>query len=325
VFLRGRPGTLAQFQKALNGAAVISGEGIAPLNALVKPDTPDSVQLTLSNFLGTPFKGTLNGRKITIPASGVLQMTLPGTVKIASDSITLQQIPIQLKGDNGSSFKFPQKFEAFTARKLPADVTLENIDWNRLPKLPLTRKWKKPASSGHFQIGWNARGLFLRAEIKDSKFVHVEYKIPGGRWKNDCLQISFDTLGDARSKRNGYDENDSDYGVFPNAKGDSASFFVFRPVEQQLGLGAQSPRSHSFVSKVPCKFSSRSGVLTYQVFIPAMYLLPIKFQKGYCFGFSLFAPESSKPDSVNGALTLAEDSGATSNRPHVWPMLLLDE
>ena len=325
VFLRGRPGTLAHFQKALQRAAVISGEGIAPVNALVKPVTPDSVQVTLSNFLGTPFKGSLNGRKITIPASGVLQLTLPNAGKITSDNIALQQIPLHLQGDNGSSFKFPQNFEAFSAKRVAENATLENMDWNKLPKLPLTRKWKKPESSGFFQLGWNARGLFVKAEIKDSKFVHTEYKDPGARWKNDCVQISFDTLGDARSKRPGRDENDSDYAIFPNAKGDKASFFVFRPVEQQLGLGAQSPRNFSFMPQVPCRFNCRNGVLTYQAFIPAMYLLPAKLQKGYCFGFGMFVPESSKADTVNGALTLASDGGPTSNRPHLWPLVLLDE
>ena len=74
---------------------------------------------------------------------------------------------------------------------------------------------------------------------------------------------------------------------------------------------------------VPCKFSCKDGVLTYELFIKAAYMLPVKLQEGYCFGIGLFAPDSSKGDSVNGALTLAEDGGACSNRPHVWPLLLL--
>ena len=323
VFFRGKAGTLDRFRQAFRGAAIISGEGISPVDALVKPAAPDKLRVTLTNHLGTPFKGTLNGQKIVIPASGALQLTLPAGKKISAEQIGSVQLPLLLKGENGSSFKFPQKFEAFAAKQVPDNVTIDTIDWSKLPRLPLTRQWKKPATSGIFQTAWNNKGFFLRAQIKDDKFVHVEYKIPGSRWKNDCLQLFLDTLGDARGKKYGADENDCAYAIFPNAAGNKGSFFVFRPVDQQLGLGSQGPRSQSFMPDVPCKFSRRDGMLTYELFIKAAYMLPVKLREGYCFGIGLFAPDSSKGDSVNGALTLAEDGGACSDRPHVWPLLLL--
>ncbi len=325
VFLRGKPGTLAQFSKAFNNASIISGEGISPIDVLVKPNSPNSVVVTLTNHLGTPFNGNLNDKRVAIPASGHIQVSLPSKKEISAEKIDPYQMSLQLQGDNGSNYIFPQMFEFFASRHLPEDATLDTVDWSTLPEVAIARQWKQPASTGCFKIGWNRKGVFLKAEIKDSVFVHEEYPVPGSRWKNDCLQLFFDTLGDARSKPHACDENDSSFGVFPNAKGDSASFFVFRPVDQQLGLGAQTPRNQSFISDVPCRFSSRDGVLTYEVFIKAPYLLPIKLQAGYCFGFAIFAPESSKADSINGALTLAEDGGVTSNRPHVWPLLLLIE
>ena len=323
VFLRGKPGSLAQFSKALNNATIISGEGISPIDVLVKPNSTDSIEVMLTNHLGTPFSGSLNGKSISIPAIGHIQVSLPSQKKISAERIELLQMPLELKGDNGSSFTFPQRFEVFAAKQLPEDATLDTLDWSTLPELTFTRQWGKPASSGGFRIGWNRKGLFLQAQIKDSVFVHKEYPVPGNRWKNDCLQIFFDTLGDARAKPHACDENDSAFGIFPNAQGDSASFFLFRPVDQQLGLGAQTPRNQSFISDVPCRFSNRNSMLKYEAFIKAPYLLPIKLQTGYCFGFALFAPESSKADSINGALTLAEDGGVTSNRPHVWPLLVL--
>ena len=323
VFLRGRPGTLEQFETAFGNASVISGEGVSPIEVLVKPDSPDSIQVTLTNRLGMPFSGTLNGRKVLIPASGNRQITLPSGKKITADKLNTLKLPLKLKGTNGSSFAFDRKITVLAVREIPENTTLDTIDWNKLPKLAIPKRWGKPATSGTFQAAWSRRGLFLRVQINDRKFVHVEYKIPADRWKNDCLQIYFDTLGDAGSKRRGYDENDCSYAIFPNAKGDQADFFVSRPVEQQLGLGGQSPRSQSFLPDVPCKFSCRDGMLTYELFIKAAYLLPIQCREGYCFGFSLFAPDSSKANSINGALTLTEDGGPSAGRPHVWPFLLL--
>ena len=323
VFLRGKPGSLPQFQKAFKGAAVISGEGISPISAIAKPATAESVQVTLTNHLGLPYSGTLNERKVVIPAAGTIQVELPVPDKISAEKIKSMQIPLLLKGDNGSCFKFPQKFETFAAKSVPDDVELDSIDWNTLPKLTFQRRWKEPATSGTFQIGWNHKGLFIRAQIKDANFVHAEYKDPVKRWKNDCIQIFFDTVGDARAKKHGYDENDCNYGIFPDSKGESSGFFLFRPVEQQLGMVGHAPRNHSFIPEVPTRFNIRDGVLTYEAFIRAPYLLPLKLQTGSCFGFALFAPDSSKEDTINGALTMADDGGVCSNRPHVWPLLLL--
>ena len=162
--------------------------------------------------------------------------------------------------------------------------------------------------------------------IRDAKFVHVEYPIPTDRWKNDCLQIYFDTFANARQRSfKGYDEDDYDYAIFPNSKGDSAQVFRYRTVDTQLGLATQAPPDRTFAPDIPCRFSSKNGVLTYRVFFPAKYLLPIKLQKGWVFGFGLYAANSDQRENVVGALTLAADGSGCFNRPHTWPVAVLTE
>ena len=161
--------------------------------------------------------------------------------------------------------------------------------------------------------------------MKDPKFVHVEYSQTGSRWNNDCLQFYIDTMADARIKRKGYDENDYDYAVFPNSKGDSSIVYRYRSVEQQLGLGTQAPPDNTVAKDIPSSFSNRNGVLTYRVFVPAKYLLPLRMEKGIPFGFGLYVPDAVEPGKLTGGLTLAEDGLGCYNRPHLWPLALLTE
>ena len=175
-------------------------------------------------------------------------------------------------------------------------------------------------------MGWNPLGIFIETKVKDPKFVHVEYPKTDERWRNDCLQIYFDTFGNARKRtKPGYDEDDYDYAVFPNSKGDSAQVYRYRSVEAQLGLATQAPPDKTFAPDIPCRFTDKNGVLTYRVFFPAKYLLPMKLEKGWVFGFGLYAANSDQPDKVKGALTLAIDGLGCYNRPNTWPAVILSE
>ena len=66
-------------------------------------------------------------------------------------------------------------------------------------------------------------------------------------------------------------------------------------------------------------------MLTYRVFFPAKYLLPIKLQPGWVFGFGLYAADSTGKDKVDGALTLSLDGTDCYNKPHLWPAVILTE
>ena len=122
----------------------------------------------------------------------------------------------------------------------------------------------------------------------------------------------------------GYDEDDYDYALFPNADGKSSIVFRNRSVEQQLGLATQAPPDNTIAPAIPSSFSNQDCVLTYRVFFPAKYLLPMKLRKGWVFGLGLYAADSNQPGKVDGALTVAPDGGGCYNKPHLWPAAILE-
>ena len=113
--------------------------------------------------------------------------------------------------------------------------------------------------------------------------------------------------------------------MYPNAAGNSSIVFRHRSVEQQLGLATAAPPDNTIAKDIPSSCSNRDGVLTYRVFFPAKYLLPIKLKKGWVFGFGLYVPDSVAKGKIVGALTLATDNAGCFNKPHVWPAVILTE
>ncbi len=327
VFFRGKPGTLKQMIAAFEKAKLVSGSAVPVVSVSVHPADSRNLNVTLENRTSNEFTGKFNGELLRIPTLKKMQKLIPAKKTIKADSISRQQGEIRIESDTGAKYDYPYDFEALLVKKVPDGVTIDTLDWNKLPAVKFTRKLGKTVNTGTFRAGWNRLGFFIEAKIKDPKFIHVEYpEGPGHRWLNDCLQVYFDTFANARQRMSkGYDEDDYEYAVFPNSKGDSAQVFRLRTVDSQLGLATQAPKDKTFAPDMPCCFTNKDGVLTYRVFFPAKYLLPMQMQKGWVFGFGLFAMDSDRPKAENGALTLSSDGGGCHNRPHTWPLAVLVE
>ncbi len=325
IFLRGKPGTSAKMVSALEKAVIVSGEGVSPLEVVANPLNGREAQITFRNFLSGDFKGSIGKMPVKVPGSGTATIVLPLPAPLEDNAVTSEPMKFRLHSDSGAEYEYNLPFEAFKAKGLDGETSFSNIQWEKIPSIAFSRNYKAKETSGFFRLAWNWNGLFLEVTVKDEKFVHIEYPRTSERWNNDCLQIYIDTMADARSKRHGYDENDYDYALFPNAKGNSALVFRNRSVEQQLGLATQAPPDNTIAPDIPCSFTNRNGLLTYRVFFPAKYLLPIRLQKGSVFGLGLFVPNADSSGKVSSALTLASDGGGCFNRPHVWPAVLLTE
>ena len=315
LFFRGKPGTLETMLKAFSRAIIVSGEGIAPVSANAVPCTADKFAVRFRNFVSVEQKGTLNDIPVTIPASGTASVELPLKPALKFDQVQPYHCPAVLKtARNLYSFDF--KFEAVAAKKLPDNATLANADWTKLPSIPFTRNTGKKETSGSWKLGWNEFGLFLEVKINDAKFVHREFPKTATRYNNDCLQIYIDTMADARSKKPGYDENDYDYAMFPNSDGKSAVMWRYYTPDVQLTLGTAAPRNNTVAHEIPCSFSCKDGVLTYRVFFPARYILPITLRAGTAFGFGLYAANVDAPGgNVTSALTTSTEGKGCHNRP----------
>ena len=324
LFIRGKEGTLDEMIKALEQATIVEGEGISPIEVSVNPLDNKTLRVTLKNFVSGEFRGTFNGKRVVVPGNGEAKLDFP--IKKIS-AVKVSKVPFQgvLKSDKGQVYNYDLSFTAFTAKKVSDDETFDTIDWNALPAVKFGPNAKKE-TSGTYRLGWNQFGLFVQAEVKDSKFLHNEYRATASRWNNDCLQLYIDTMANARFRQfKGYDEDDYDYAVFPNSKGTKSIVWRNRSVEQQLGLATQAPSDQTVAHDIPSSFSNKNGVLTYRVFFPAKYLLPIKLNSGWVLGFGIYAANSNKSQTVSSWISNAEDNGGCYNRPHVYPALLLED
>ncbi|MDD5728971.1 MAG: sugar-binding protein [Victivallales bacterium] len=330
VFFRGKPGTLDKMVTALNNTRLVSGEGISPLGVTANPISADKYAVTVKNYLSREFTGTFNGKVFKLPGTGNTVLEMPLQPPLSVDRINSYHLPGELAAE-GSKFKLDLSFNAFACRKIADNCSFENLDWSTLPAVKFTDpSGKKQLTSGFFRCGWNVRGFFIEVEVKDAHFVHTEFKRTSRRWNNDCLQIYFDTLCDARAKgQHQYNENDYDYAVFPNAKGDSSIVFRYRSVDPQLGLATQAPPDNVVAPDIPSSFRREGDRSLYRVFFPARYLMPLNLKAGSLFGFGLYVPNvddvNAKKNRVVSALSLASNGGGCYDRPHLWPALLLTD
>ncbi len=326
MFLRGKPGSMEKFTAALSGATVISGEGAGPIKLSINPLDNVNYRILAENYISRKLTPSLNGKTLELAPNSTATVDIPLEKPLAADKITAYQIPGKLTID-GKNYESNLSFEAFLCRETAADATFENIQWDNLPSIAFTRSVKPGQVTGAFRTAWNKRGLFLEVKVNEPNFVHEEFKNPQARWNNDCVQIYFDTLADARRRDSlGFDENDYSYAIFPNAAGTLARVFRYYSVDPQLGLTTQAPKDNTFADDIPCSFSKTAEGYTYRVFFPAKYLLPLRLEKGTPCGFSLFAPNVDNPgakERITSWLTLSQDGRGGHNKPHLYPVMLL--
>lgn len=328
VFLRGKPGTLKSFTEALRNTVLISGSGIAPVSFDCRPGRGDFLYVTLKNFVSTAFEGDLNGCDVTVPANGTAVVKLPFDKTSEYKGLAKRRMKLVLRKNNSSScYTHDVDFETFSVKRLADGISLDNVDWKNVPSFVLDRQCKSSPgkTSAEIRTAYNSDSFFLRLKITDSKFCHVEYRIPSTRWANDCVQFFIDTMCNAAVRKgSGMDEDDYSYALFPDSAGKSARLFRYRTVEAQLGLATRAPEDETFADDVPVKFERTSDGYIYSVMIPAKYLLPLQLASGNAFGCGFFIPNSDEKGRYTSAITCAADGGTCEKRPETWPVAVFE-
>ena len=347
-FYRGKPGTLDAFVKTFEKAVLLSGEGMTPLLLSAGPGTPEQIRFKAKNYLSEKFSGRLEYEDqklpLIVPGSSSVEVNGPFPKKLAYDRITDANLRVTIKSDK-SAFTSDTSFKAFLCPKAKNEIQIDGKldDWAKQPAIAFTNrtigvkgtKITDEDFSGWFKTAWTAKGLYLAVKIVDDHFVIRDIPTPGGRWCNDSLQIYFDSLCDARTRLyNGYDENDYDYAVHPNAEGKTAEVYRRKTPDPQLGLATQAPNDNTLAPDIPVAFKRTPDGYVYEVFFPAKYLLPIQLKKGYVVGVGLMVNDRDVRDNAAGmarngltesALTLTPDGTGCYNNPQAWPAMLLWE
>lgn len=323
MFFRGRPGTLAEMAKAFTGAVPVSGSDQLPVEMSMRPTAPDRFHIELSNLLSREFRGemTVNGKVEQVAVAPNekknIGQALPEVLR--ADRMTKEKVTVTIDRKLSDTLEF----EGIVCRKITGAP-----DWNRIPEVPFVNRVKPVPEadfSGSYQLAWDENNLYIRVNVRDDRFFHEEYAAGEKRWNNDSLQIFFDTLLNARLKKTrGFDGDDYDYAVFPDAAGTSARVWRNLQPDIQLTLGTTAPRNKAFEPEIPAKFTRTAGGYVYEAVFPAKYLLPIRLKKGSAFGFSLFVNDRDDAGgNVKSCLTLTPDGTGSYNNPHLWPVMLL--
>ena len=332
LFLRGKPGTLAPMTAALEQAFVISGEGISPLQISANPVAPDRVKIRLKNFLSTDFRGKLDHLHLKIPGSKNSEIELPLPRSLSADRIVQEEICPVIVSERGTQYRYDLSFRGTLLHSVPEDSSLENIDWSRVPAIPLENYYRNRNDSAFHAVcrtAWNRQGLYFEISVTDPVFVHQEFPGTANRWDNDSLQIYFDPLADARSREvRGYDDNDYEYAVYPNAAGNSSIVWRVRTADQQLGLGIYAPKENTVATDIPSSFIRTRNGYRYRIFFPAKYLLPADLSAGKALGIGIMVNnvnDSTLPLYKRRRSALSNTTGGMDchQKPHLWPVYLL--
>ena len=332
LFFRGKTGTLDTMVKAFENAAILSGKGVSTLLVSSNPIAADRANLKFKNLLSTPFEGNIGEKKIKIAGASTETISIPLPKRLRFDRITEEKLPVQIQNRKGENVSLNLSFCGLLCKHAPDSASLETITWKNIPAVRLAASKGKPAlTSGVYRIAWNQNGFFLRVEIMDKNFSHIEFPKTAGRWANDALQVYFDTFADARSKQStGYDENDYDYLILPNAAGTNCSVYRNHVVDGQLALGELQEQAGTFAKDIPARFIKTDDGYVYELFFPAKHILPIRLAKGYVFGLGIHVPNADDPNvrtskRAVSALTNSGNDTDCYNKPHLWPAVILSE
>ena len=147
------------------------------------------------------------------------------------------------------------------------------------------------------------------------------------RWYCDILQVYFDTRCSAmRTGKEGYDDDDYEYGLMPTADGKRCEVWRARSPDIQLTLGIGAPKDNSPAPEIPAKFTRTKDGYIYEAEFPANYLLPMKLDAGHNFAFGLSARDVDRGKNLENGLSNASEPGADCrNQPQFWPVAILTE
>ena len=146
---------------------------------------------------------------------------------------------------------------------------------NPASKTKLNQSFTDKNFSVSYQLAWDEKKLYLRATVKDDVFSPGSE--PGYRWRDDILQVFFDTRCSAvRNGTTGYDEDDYEYGFMPTMDGKSCEVWRGFSPDIQLTLGIAAPKNNTIATEIPAKFTRTKDGYIYEAEFPRDYLLPMK-------------------------------------------------
>lgn len=325
LFIRGKASDSAAFTEAIANAVLADSDKL-PCRMSFSLESPDTVKLTLINPLARELSGTLEvfGRQHEIRIAKDSEIRLP------------LQLPDPVKAGKAEVIRIPYVFK-MAGLTIQKEFVLNcflvpkfNGDWDAVPAIQLTNYKRgeipeKNDFSASYQLAWTPKNLMLRVKVLDDVFAPGSQ--PGYRWKNDILQVYFDTQCSAmKTGKKEYDYDDYEYAFMPTVDGKRCDVWRELSPDIQLTLGIAAPKNKTIAEEIPAKFTRTDDGYVYVIEFPADYILPIRLMKGTHFAFGIMAADR---DSGNGMETFVtnttEPHVGCHNKPHLWPIAVLTE
>jgi len=147
-------------------------------------------------------------------------------------------------------------------------------------------------------------------------------------WRNDSLQVFFDTGANARDhdKPCGTDSDDWSYGIFlQDAAGQNVAVYRYAVPDGQLTLGVDAAKAHPLADDVTCAFRKTPDGYVYELAFSPRSTLPLRPQPGQSFGMAILINDSDENGATEPRSRLSSNTDGVmpNDRPDLWPLILL--
>ena len=346
VFLRGKSGSTEQVRAML--AKGIS-KAVEPVPPVLKMSlaSPAKIAVEIKNPENTTARYELNYRgrlqNFTLPAGGSKKSLFALAQPLATDKPNSYPVQFSLKDGKKKQFFYDRTFSGITAVKKSSPIVIDGNpeDWKNIPAIAMTnifrsKKMKRIGKypdqknlSGSYKITWDNSGLYLAVFIRDSQFtVQKRSRINQG-WKDDSIQIFFDTFANGRNNKPGskLGADDWSYGIFPEYGTNKVNVWRFHCPDGQLTVGVDAAKPQTLADDVKTAFKRTADGYFMELHFPPRSILPFALRAGNSFGMGILVNDSDEANAPEPAWRLTNTSGKEmpNEFPELWPLIYLKD
>lgn len=349
VFLRGKPDTAKEFAAMLRAGHGRSNIAQRPL-LTVRLNSASDVAVRLENIENSTLSGTLlsprGDRKVSIPAGGSTDFTLPLPIPLSADKQTAYDLTLRFRKQDGKNevFRYDRSFAGLLAKRAEQPIVIDGnpAKWAAYPAIPMTTRFRgkflqrrglfpdAKDFSADYKIAWDENGLYLAVFVKDDKFVWKKQPRIKDGWKNDSLQVFFDTFadgGDSDRKRT-IGSDDWSYGIYPqNASASELAVWRYLTPDVQLTRGVAGAKADTLADDVKAAFRKTADGYFYEVAFSPKSVEPFRLKAGNTLGIGILLNDADDPSQQEPRSRLTNTTGTDmpNERPDFWPLVRLTE
>lgn len=311
VFLVGRPGTLGDMSRAIRSAGLLGQDGAATVAISALPVSVSEAEVTFRNLLSKQFVGSASVSfarateriALELGASAWVKRVIKGKTPFSKNRLDVFTLAADLEGPGGQSVKTAISYPVLFIGRFVPKVDGDLDDWQDTPFIPLN-VGKTESLSASIKLAWDDSHLYLAAKVDDASPAAVPRRqVMEGKGR-DMLGICLDLISNGRLKANLalFDDDNYCYEFMPSPKGEKGiAFCDYAPVTQ-ADSGRMAPRKGRIDEQITAICRRRADGYIYEIAIPKARLMPLRFEKGTPFGFSVAAADGNAKNAASGGI-----------------------